>query len=338
MKNIFLTAIVFCLSFVVSAGSGSWSQRLLLSDVTVDLDYTMYSPEWASEGSHDYVNRVGLIHLDYTRKAHSDLEDWNEWRLWITVYYKVEGSSVYTQKTISINSEADFYKYSDYIKFGITSNGVGSTGYVAHISKVEGEYKDALNNWIPVGSPQYDSHFPIDIDVRLELREEKWYDLDISLGTLDLAYLNFDASTFRTNWNYIEGAEQYDFEWVWIDEKSLEYVDLTTGTPPSGVSVEEWPFLLKKSSRVRLSHTHHIIDDTYAGGKLFFRVRGVSKFLESGNGGVIDQTKEGDWSYLDAQNTIVSHVILGTDIFEKEKANTKNQMLLVFNYTTTMIS
>lgn len=313
MKNYLILSLFLVTSLWAFSGSGSWSQRHLLSDITLSLNYAMSSPTWTSEGSQDYLNRVGLIHLDYTRKAHSDLEDWDDWRIWVTVDYRPLGGSTYTQKTLAITSETDLYTYSDYIKFGLGS----VVGYEARVSSITGEYKNSLNNWIAVSSPQYDSHFPLDIDLRLELREEKWYDLDISTSTADVSVLAFDATSFRVNWSYIEGAEQYDFEWVWIDEESLEYSSL--GTPPSGVSAEEWPFLLKKSSRVRVSHTHHVLDNTYAGGKLFFRVRGISKFLLSSNGGVIDQIKEGDWSYVNGQSNILSHDIQGTDIFEKEK-------------------
>ncbi|MCJ8289341.1 MAG: hypothetical protein HRT58_22015, partial [Crocinitomicaceae bacterium] len=281
---LYLTTFFVLFSFTSLAGSGSWVQRLSLGELMMNTDYMMLSPIWNLQEDFEYENRVGLIHLDYTRKDHSDLSLANDWRLYVDVEY-TEGSSTYT-KTLTISYEAGSFQYSDYVKFGISA---GELGFSAKVTGVSGQYFDGTN-WYSSANPQNDIHFPLDIDFRMELREEHWYDLDVSPTTFETSQLNFDPQTYRSNWRYFEGAEQYDFEWVWIDVQSSEYSQVTSG----GYAVD-LPFELKEPSRVRVSHTHHTIDKTYSEGKLFFRVRGISKYPMANNAGIYDQIKEGEW-------------------------------------------
>lgn len=311
MRNFLITLLFIFSSLSLFAGEGSWVQRFVLGELVPGTPYTMLAPSsGAYQESFAYVNRVGLVHLDYTRKDHSDIDFGNDWRVWVTLSYSLDGANypVHQTKTLLIQSGQGLDQYSDYIKFGVTGD-----GYTVKISKIEGQYHNG-SNWVLVNDPQYDSRFPVDIDFRTELREEHWYDLDVSASTFETSDLDFDPTTYRANWGYFQGAEQYDFEWVWIDAKSAEYAQVTV----AGVS-NELPFELKEPSRVRVSQTHHTIDKTYSEGKLFFRVRGISKYTLSGNGGIYDQIKEGEWSYDNQQGTTVSSVISNPSSFEKDK-------------------
>ncbi len=310
-KSLFFIASIL-LSFVTLAGEGSWVQRISLNEVVTSDPYTMFAPSWNLQESFELENRYGLIHLDYTRKSHSDLNFGNEWRVELTLNYSLDGSNYPNQKVLSINSEEDFGRYSDYIKFALIGN-----GYSVQVSKVEGWYLNSTNNWVFVSNPQYDSHFPLDIDFRMELREEHWYNLDVSTNDFEAPKLDFNPQTYRANWQYLQGAEQYDFEWVWIDQLSQEFTNLST--VPSGMTESEYAFELKKSTRVRVSTTHHVIDKTYPEGRLYFRVRAISKYINSVTGELIDQTKEGEWNYFDPQGNLVSSTISSVSSFEKEK-------------------
>lgn len=320
----FLFFVITLISTITWAGNGDWVQRLKLDDALYGLPYTVQSPAWINQETFVSIKRKGLVQLEYTRKAQSDISWTNEWKLKVFFSYSIDNGTTYTSKELSISYENGNYVYSDYEHFDIDLQNPSSIdGYLVRIDKVEGEYKiNPAGSWVFSGNPLSSNYFPNDIDLTFELNGEEWYDLDVTVNNAELSQIDFDPQTYRAHWQYFEGAEQYDFEWVWIDAKSKEYTDLTTLTPPVGVTSEEWPFLLKEASRVRVNHTHHVLDKTYSEGMLYFRVRPISKYVNAGVG-MYDDIKEGEWSYYsDLNNTttsILSHLIDANESFEANK-------------------
>ena len=320
-----LAVIAFSVSGI--AGEGTWSERAALSDLFLSVDYSIYEESRIGQDSKEFVSFEGFIHLEYTRKAQSDLSLGYDWRINVTVEY-LENTVLQT-KVLSIASEeiSDFFVYSDYIKL-LALDGI--TGFDVQVRTISGEYYDTGSaTWIPVSNPQSDSHFPVDIDFRLELRAVAWYELDITETTSgEFSNLQFDPVNNRVHWSYVEGAEDYDFEWVWIDTRSQEAIDIQNA---SGNYSYEEPFNLKEPSRVRSWKTNHIIDESYSQGYIYFRLRTVSKFLEANNLGVIDQIKLGEWTYFTtptsfdpalgsfATGDVVKHLIDVNNEFENEK-------------------
>lgn len=311
MRQLLFLTLFWSFTFTTQAGEGSWCQRTQLNQLTTSTEYMIQAPDWNLQENFVYENRFGLVHLDYTRKNHSDLDFPNEWEISVKLRYSLDGVNypANQEKTLIINSEIGLGQYSDYIKFGLSG-----TVFSVKVSEITGKYY-AYGGWTNVSNPQYDSHFPLDIDLRLELREEHWYNLDVSELSYEKSSLNFNPTTFRANWEYFQGAEQYDLEWVWIDAESEEY-DLVTDV---AIYSEQLPFELKEPSRVRLSHTHYTLDNTYPEGKLFFRVRGISKYNKPLNAGIYDQILEGEWNYSTETNVVVSASISNLSSFEPNK-------------------
>ncbi len=321
-----LNSLILCLLLIFGVvkfslgGNGTWSQRNLLFDVILGIDYSINAPFHSSQESHVYLNREGVVHLNYSREQGSDLAMYDEWRIQVEVKYKVNG--VVNNELLKISYEDNNYIYNDYINFEVNQ----FSGYDVEVVSVEGEYFDpSTSSWINVQNPQNNNHFPSDVELVFELKSEEWYDLNVVGPNPERVMMGFDPTNFRANWSYLAGAEEYDFEWVWIDLMSNEYDVLVNGTPPSGTPVWEWPFKLKEPSRVRLNKTNYTIDNTFPDGKLFFRIRGVTKFNETANGGIIDQIKLGKWTYFSTPSNfgdlskLVVHEIDINNAFELEK-------------------
>jgi len=324
MKIFSLIWILIISLSTVFAGEGEWSKRLSLSSVIIDYEYGINQPSWIGEDTKSFSSYQGVVYLDYTRKNHSDLSQTNNWRINVTVDY-VEGGVIQSE-VLSLSYENQHAQYLDYFIINQLSN---TSGYNLRVTNISGEYFDGNNSWVSVPNPQYDSHFPLDIDFRFELRSVNWYDLDISVASSELVDMRFDPLSFQTKWSFIEGAEKYDFEWVWIDLYSAEHQELLS-IGNSSYAYEK-PFELKEPSGIRTWKTNHIIDNTYGEGTLYFRVRAVSKFTQGNNLGVIDQVKTGEWTYFKtptnydpltgsfSSNHVVKHVVNSVSSFENKK-------------------
>lgn len=314
---------------VTFAGNGIWSRAITLADIDYNVSYGIGEPApQVGVDQLDYANYSGLIYLDYTRKEHSDISFTGEsWYIDLTLSYVENGSPVTKILQIKSDQENSEFIYSDFVKLDVLDN---IDSYSVTVKSISGGYYDG-NSWTTVNDPQNDPNFPTDIDLRLELRPEEWYHLeqDVASSDLDLARIKFDNAEYRAHWSFIQGAEEYDFEWVWIDDYSQEHDDIAALT---GAAYDyEMPFKLKEPSRVRTWKTHHVLDKTYSTGTLYFRVRPVSKYLASSNGGIIEQVKLGRWSYFSSlsnfdpetgaynTNDVVKYVITSANRFEWNK-------------------
>lgn len=133
---------------------------------------------------------------------------------------------------------------------------------------------------------------PDDIVMELTIRENVTFWMPSSNGFV----VEKDAGDMLY-WSYCHGAESYDVEWVYYDEKSPE---------PSAAN----RFLEKEPVRVNTKNQHYKLNLTYPKGKVYCRVRGVGKYLGS-TGESTD--KYTDWVYPSPDYIDI------TTSFEKDK-------------------
>lgn len=314
--------------FNAHAGNGVWENRINLDDVVIGYDYTVIDPTINQQTPPvlEHESYRGFIFLDYTRKDQSDLSQQYPWKIDVTVQYMNGGTPVEEILTVSSNADniqtTELYQYSDYFEL-LSLSGISS--YDVQILKIEGSYYNG--SWINVPNPQTDPNFPDDIDIRLELRSERWYELVIGDVDPELVEFKFDPANFRLRWSYLEGAEEYDLEWVFIDALSQEATDINS-VYANAYGYEE-PFKKKEAVRVRLWQTNYTIDKLYPEGTIYFRLRAVSKHPDVASG-MTDATKNGEWTYFElpsaylgsgqyAQGTTVLHTFSAPDAHEPNK-------------------
>ncbi len=333
MKQFLSFLIIFLVSFSSFCGEGAWSKRSPLSEVLLDPNFEIYNQYRIGQDVRDYSKHEGLVFLEYTRKSQSDLHNYESWRVKIQFDYYDQNNvlkhselNILNDKTTS--SSSGEHIYSDYEKIGVNSMNIG---YSLVVTNVLAEYKVG-STWVIEDNSNLGTgtNIPIDIDFRLELRNELIYQFGVEAPSIELVNMNFNPSTYRMNWSYLEGAEEYDLEWVFIDKLSQEYTDLNA-IFADGAQLQNggyaMPFEKKEGSRVRVRGTHYQLDKTYTTGRLYFRIRAVSTF--SNFQGVSDDIKTGEWTYFKSSSAylagnihlsnIVYHEISFTEAFENEK-------------------
>lgn len=285
MKQLITFLLFIFLSFSVLSGDGIWQKRILLSSLTNNSSYRLQDRSHIKEDVRELEFYEGFLYLNYTRKLHSDLRASTYWKL--EVDYTVPNSTV--TGTLLISYQNGSYVYSDYGK--IPANVTLSKGFEVIVSNLRG-YVDSGNGWVLEPNVQTSTVIPSDIELQLELHSSRHY----SLQPTDYSNLLLEKKpdTYEVKWDYVQGAEEYDLEWVFIDKYSAEYSILTNN---SNVVVGGFndPFVLKEPARVRVWGTSYSLDKTYPEGKLFFRIRSVNSFIK--NGKVLDQVKTSDWNY-----------------------------------------
>jgi len=291
MRSLTIIVFVVLMPLALLAGNGNWEKRINILDVQTTSPYGVQEPTRAGQDTRDVSKLTGYLFLDYTRKQQSDLQTpfSNYWRMWIK--YHVNNDN--TQYQLQISYEGGNYVYSDFAAVAILN-----TGFEVKIDNVEGQY--SINNgstWNNVANASSSPFIPNDIDIRLELRSETLYTMNPEV-VADQSRLNFNSTTFRTNWSFVEGAEWYDLEWVFINKYSKEYADLATlfADPTNLANDLDMAFDKKAATRVRVWGTNYTLDKAYPEGTLYFRVRSVSNFTEAGSS--LDQVKLGSWNYF----------------------------------------
>ncbi|HVD97452.1 MAG TPA: LamG-like jellyroll fold domain-containing protein, partial [Cytophagaceae bacterium] len=81
-------------------------------------------------------------------------------------------------------------------------------------------------------------------------------------------------------WSFIEGAEAYQLEWVFIDSMDQ-----------SGIATSTAAFAAKRGVRVQTTDQYYVMNMTLPSGTLYYRVRGIGKYLASTN----TTLKYGQW-------------------------------------------
>lgn len=313
MKNYLIITLIFVLlSFIGISGTGHWVKDYKLGGLTVGSSYYIYEPTHIEQDNKVHTKYQGFIYLDYTRKSHSDLDN-NQlpWRVEVSYsYYDLLGTL--QTGALSINYKDDGYKYTDYAELPILQD---VDGYDFKVTNITATYFQS-GNWITQTDLNSDTPIPVqDIDFRLELRSTSVYHLDVEGSNSELpSFAAIPTSFPRISWSYISGAEEYDLEWVFIDTYSSEMIAINNASSSS--EFYKIPFQLKESSRVRTWRTHHILDNTFPEGFIYFRVRAVSQFVE--NNALIDQIRLGEWNYFIVPSDYLNGNISASNISKYE--------------------
>ncbi len=98
-------------------------------------------------------------------------------------------------------------------------------------------------------------------------------------------------------WDFIEGAEEYELEWTWIDNYGGSLLNTTLSA--GSIQFSERDFELN-NTRIITNQQWYRIPMIYGKGYLIYRIRGIGRWTD--NGGIdIDKKKFGSWS-TDASN------------------------------------
>jgi len=103
-------------------------------------------------------------------------------------------------------------------------------------------------------------------------------------------------------WNFVEGAEEYELEWTWID--NYEANDLNAEILSSSIDLSERNFELN-NTRIITNKQSYIIPLIYDKGYLVYRVRGVGRWLDNSFLDV-KKVKFGAWTKSGSSLTKVS--------------------------------
>ncbi|WP_052600089.1 RHS repeat-associated core domain-containing protein [Aureispira sp. CCB-QB1] len=150
------------------------------------------------------------------------------------------------------------------------------------------------------------SHVPLmkeDLYLEAKVKVKRVFSLDLeeSLNIIQ-ENLNLTERTVTYTWNHAEGAEEYDFEWLYLSEDVNAPVNLSD--PQIANSI--W----KRATRVSLNHNYYKIELPYDEGKVYFRVRAV------GYGNELNHRLIGVWDYSASPVSILDS---GGDLLPLEK-------------------
>jgi RHS repeat-associated protein len=277
------------------SGELTWVKRVPVTGLYTG-QYSLFEPQRAQgEDSYSYSKLRGFLKLNYSRKLQSDRSHGYDWKLDVSYSYVSNGVTLTGVLRVDNTSQ-----YDDYVELELPLN---TQGYQLTITGVSGTYSalGAGGAGTAVSTPQTSTFIPDDIDLLLELRKERIYTLNPSGTSMeDLSRISFSSSDYKLYWDYQQGAEEYDVEWVFIDKYSPEYAQVLaaeSGYTANELSGFTLPFELQEPSRVRVWGNSYQLDKAYAEGLLYFRVRSVSVFADQVSG-ISDDVRLGKWGYF----------------------------------------
>lgn len=212
------------------------------------------------------------VRLDYTRKLRTDLSTGHKWS------YKVKYNLINLDNNTSNFGEVEVYlapggSVSKYV--GLESYNFSAKKVRLQILAVEAKY-----NGSAVAAPESSIYIPKDILLTVEIEGDQ----HVLLNENAIPKLKWNPSNNQVSWGFVNGAKEYDVEWVFIDKEDSRYSSLITANGA---------LQFKEGVRVRTPYNFIEIDPVYPEGKLFFRVRAIGDFKNTGNGS--QQLKEGNW-------------------------------------------
>ena len=147
----------------------------------------------------------------------------------------------------------------------------------------------AINITVDPGSTL--SPVPDDVHFDLQVITERYYVLDFV--EKPVVYKDFDAgkNELQLAWSFVEGAESYDVDWV--------FIDIADGSEQAPYEID-W----KNSTRVNVSGNSYNVSLAYPRGIIVYRVRGIGL---AGTG--FQDRREGAWSYDPPVGTTTDQVV-----------------------------
>lgn len=130
-----------------------------------------------------------------------------------------------------------------------------------------------------------------DVYLDLETETERYYYLDNTTPEVQ-RYSNTTDNTLWLGWDYIQGAESYDVEWLFIDAGTASL---------SSDFAYDW----KNATRVNVADNHYQIEMAYPKGILLTRVRPVGVDYRNYIENDFVTRYDGEWSYANETGTTV---------------------------------
>jgi RHS repeat-associated protein len=296
MKALILILCSVLLGAVTTfAGDGTWVKRVPITSLYAG-QYTIFEPQRASgEDTRSYNKMRAFVRLNYSRKMQSDRTHGYDWNLIVNFTYLVNG--VTTNGSVVVKNETSSRVYEDYQEIPLPDAALGCAVTITSVTASYGALNAGATNSAP--SPQTSAFIPDDIDFILELRSERVYNLNTSTASLDdISRISFTPADYKLYWDFQQGAEEYDLEWVFIDKYSPEYAQVIANEPstPTELVGYKLPFELQEPTRVRVWGNSYQLDKTFPEGRLYFRVRSVSTFADQTTG-ISDDIRTGKWGY-----------------------------------------
>jgi RHS repeat-associated protein len=127
-----------------------------------------------------------------------------------------------------------------------------------------------------------------DVFLDLEQSTERYYNINDIEPVTTSQYIGY-SNELEVRWDYVEGAESYDVEWVFVD------ID---GDPAPALSTSQLPFDFDNATRVNVPDQYYRISMSYPRGVLVYRVRAVGSTAAA-----TELFVTGPWSKMDGQKS-----------------------------------
>ncbi|MBN8641156.1 MAG: thrombospondin type 3 repeat-containing protein [Flavobacteriales bacterium] len=195
------------------------------------------------------------------------------------------------QLTVENNRYGGFGNFIDLHKHQV----VGSSTRGARISITQ---ISIINN----ESGQPVTTVPGNLELKASFESERYYSLTTSNTPQLNVVQNTTNNTIDFSWNSIQGAEEYELEWTWVDNYSTD--NLNTVLSSNEINFDFYDFT-NNNSRIRTKELNYSISNIYDRGFLLYRIRTIGKFTDPtySDEEVISNSLYGNWSAMNTPPT-----------------------------------
>ena len=243
-------------------------------------DFTTYSQGIAVKLYHNDIERV---YRGY---------NWN-----LDVYYSIElkfnnGDTIYENGSLNLNYKTDE---------DLAIQNIAHTAYPgaawAKLTVDSVKFQNTTNN--PATTI---STLTNDFHLELSAIAERIYHLNgSSAPTITQENYNTSDQTLQVKWGYLQGAESYDLEWVYVAD-GQDPDDNDPNTPDDHTTLAI-PYSFQNATRVNITTNHYNIPMAYSKGSIIYRVRGIG-YDHTNQENYPHNLKWASWSYQPTTFTI----------------------------------
>ena len=285
----------------ISFSKTNWRKQIVAGTTPLVVP-VVYPYQADDKGTSVIATRTARVRLYYPNNNSTDVSTLR-WRYKVSYSVVSNGTNPTTvtgtveivNKNISGNESYIFEDIQDYPVFDQKFKDDATT-LTMTITNVEGWKYDASGNETPLSNLQDENNPDIPKDIALDFSVfSKRYTLLSPSATSTMSY---DATNKEIKWQYIDGAEEYDLEWVFIDYNST----LSISTPADA-------FNAKEGIRVTVTGNKYPVGTTFPRGSVYYRVRPVGRYVnksltESEYLNNVRYKVNGTWSYLISPVTV----------------------------------
>ena len=286
IKRIYTLLILILIAFNGFSGKNSVSSVLWKPDMAFTGYLVISDPmeavfnNWTTSSVDFEYSRIQKVRLfwDFERTSLKYDDEWS-YKIQYRISYFDDVAGEYVQfptlETLEINDLENLKEYE-----AINIHHYDYDNLLIEIVDVE-----VLVDGTPVEDP--DGSLLIPDEIGLEFVMENEYFRELNYDYLEFTIGIDPISANYISWDVLPGAEEYELEWVFIDDYS--------GITPAGPAEA---FISIEPVRVNVRSNVYFIDLNYPKGVFYYRVRGVGKYFEN------DFLKSGDWVYCQTSHAI----------------------------------